>query len=54
MVVLTGRRFLDELRKAPDDVLSFQEAMNDVGHRHLLPTYPSCSSTDFTYLGSSN
>ncbi|XP_006458661.1 hypothetical protein AGABI2DRAFT_217430 [Agaricus bisporus var. bisporus H97] len=30
IVVLTGRQFLDELRKAPDDVLSFRQAMNDV------------------------
>ncbi|KAF7777679.1 hypothetical protein Agabi119p4_3751 [Agaricus bisporus var. burnettii] len=29
MVVFTGRQFLDEFRKAPDEVLSFQEAMND-------------------------
>lgn len=29
IVVLTGPKYLDELRKAPDEVLSFQEAVND-------------------------
>ncbi|KAJ3566941.1 hypothetical protein NP233_g6679 [Leucocoprinus birnbaumii] len=29
IVVVTGQKFLDELRKAPDEVLSFQEAVND-------------------------
>lgn len=33
MVVVTGRKRLDELRKAPDDALSFQEATDEVCSR---------------------
>lgn len=33
IVVVTGRNHLDEFRKAPDDVLSFQEAIDDVCSR---------------------
>jgi hypothetical protein len=37
LVVVTGQKYLDELRKAPDEVLSFLEAVADVSLLSFVP-----------------